>query len=451
MNYQEIEENLLQEKALLRKVADDLGYPWDFPDFSNDSLILFEKELQNLAQKIREYWIDKGIDAVKYMYKSPDKYKSYYTHYGSEVKYGYERCLEPDFLEERIHEVYSEWTGFTLLFSSAMSSITTVLNMINKVLNKKMVNGCFVGGYFESYNLFNNYNIFGTKIDIVNDTFHLIKENVEELDFYIIEPVKYNLELDITDLEDLLDKLNNMESNKAVFLIIDITLLGNSFDKQSILNALFHKGNILVFFVKSGIKLDQNGFEFANCGMLSMYASIEQYNLVRKLEGYLKSFRATTGVGISGKDLSLLDFPSFGKDKVHSEKILYNTSVLAKEIKLENDFIFQHIAHPTYKSELSYAKSPMVFLRVNTSEESDCKFIIDYIREKIKEITLSIEVGNSFGFRQTRVEYIKTLEKDPKFIIKIAPGSYRGLIFYKIIDTINYISNFHRISELKKI
>ncbi|MEK6190258.1 MAG: hypothetical protein N2A99_04620 [Carnobacterium alterfunditum] len=422
----------------LKEIADILNVSFPINNQLGNNLHINEKFLRDISEKIRNQWIDKCTRNSMYTYKSPDKNIEIYNINNNKIEFGYERCLSPDTIEKNINSFQNtNWSQKNLIFSSAMSAMTCVLISLNRIFYKRKIKGSFIGGYFETYNLVQAFNTSGTEIIPIQHK-DLSKYDLNDFDFHIIEPTIYNFSLETVDIENIVENIQSGEDKKIKFLVIDSTLLGSTFNINRILEQIDKdcSQNIIPIIVRSLVKTDQFGFEFANAGLLSIYINSSTKKYLKHLDVFLGSLRSTMGLGIELKSLDLLSFSTFTNSFNHAEKLLRNTDVLAKSLR-GNRGILGDIIHPILHSNLNSQASPFVFIQLKTKDEKDCIDLLDFLVSEIKKIGFDLRVSNSFGFRDLNLEYIKTLESQPKYYLKISPGQYKGLIFYHIINLIN--------------
>ncbi|WP_206774396.1 hypothetical protein, partial [Bacillus cereus] len=86
-----------------------------------------------------------------------------------------------------------------------------------------------------------------------------------------IEPVRYNWSLEVFNFVSFIDKLTKDTSRNLKVLIIDTTLNGNTLRVIELLEKLKAIPNLIFVHIHSCLKLDQQGMEFSNCGLLSVY------------------------------------------------------------------------------------------------------------------------------------------------------------------------------------
>lgn len=205
------------------------------------------------------------------IYKSPPKNQIIKSLWGENIDYGYERSIEYTFFEEKLHKEIKNFSGFTLTFSSAMNAITNLLLLFNSIYSQKF-NTIFTGGYFESVYVLNNFQNMNNNIIFELDVELLL--DYSDVNVYFFEATRYNMFLDTFNLEKILSKIN-VSPNKLTFIIIDTTLMGDLFPFGELLNKKSYSKSIVFINLRSALKLNQQGFEFSNVGLISFYYSSE--------------------------------------------------------------------------------------------------------------------------------------------------------------------------------
>ncbi|EOO64599.1 MULTISPECIES: hypothetical protein [Bacillus cereus group] len=462
MELEEVKKNLDKETKDLIELATTLNYDINninliYNNFSTNinDLILFEDQLNQFADHIRRNWFNLAHLSSSKLYKSPDITEKIMTPNNTELNYGYERCLSPKKLENRIHMKVENWEGFSLLYSSAMAALTSLLNGIRKFYKKKnSIKGIFLGSYFENYHLIDNFNSVNMNITKIVDTKQLKEKNyIHDLDFMIIEPVKYNLNLETINLEDLIEVLKYKPDDKILFLIFDTTLLSGVFEKEKFFKKISSIKNIFFIEIKSCLKLDQHGLEFSNSGLMSVYTNKNLISLMGKLHEFFEGFRSIYGSGLSFNQVCLLDFNGFNQNTTYPNAILKNNELFAKSINIKPNSIIEKVIHPSldYDNFDEYKMAPFLFLKIKNPNDFKCNLFIEIIKYELQKININIKVSNSFGFRQTRMQYIKTVEQKPNFVIKIAVGKIKGIMFYKLIEIINNLAEIENFNAFQNI
>lgn len=423
-------------------------------DTSLDVLIRNECLLENIADKLRFEWQKKAFYKSAPLYKSPPEGTIIKTNSSKVVEYGYERNITMRSFEKDIHIEHNGFNSFTLLYSSAMSGLLSIIHAVEKLLKKKdRLKGGFIGGYFES--LFLSQEISNSWIEFkcyANEKNDDIIKDYKTFNFIVIEPVKYNFNLEVTDIDFIMEQLAYKENEKILFLIVDSTLLGNSFPLKKLLASVNQLPNVILINLRSGLKMDQQGLEFSNVGIASFYFPKNMEHLVENIHDYLEGNRGILGTGLSFYECCLIDFPSFGKECVYSDKILENNLDFSRQIIKGKNNIIKEVLHPGLLGDTNaYHRAPFIFLKLNTESSLDYELVVKVIQTQCMKMGLVVPVRNSYGFRNICIQYIKTVERKPKLVLKIAVGKIKGIKFFAVLDIINKISEYNSFCDLRKL
>ncbi|MGX7418000.1 hypothetical protein ACWOFR_04255 [Carnobacterium gallinarum] len=120
-------------------------------------------------------------------------------------------------------------------------------------------------GYFESISLLNEYR------KNMHMDYMLYNKPLANYNFFILEPVQTTFTLDKTTVEEFSQKSSKQKENSLKVIVFDSSLLGSYFDFSILLDRLGHIKNLILINSRSGLKLDQQGMEFSNCGLLDVY------------------------------------------------------------------------------------------------------------------------------------------------------------------------------------
>lgn len=461
-----IAEELLNELKELLLMNESFGFDQiylkeeieslDYYAGQKDDLAIAESIVKKVGDKIRQRWIEKTLEKCIPLYKSPPSHIQKILPSGREIHFDYERCMEADEQEEAYYQNIDGWNGFGLFFSSAMSAMTTFLHSFRSFYkNQTTVRIVNWGSYFEISTLLDTFRSSQTMIETVQSDRDIIQKlcNAEDIDLYIIEPLRYNWDLDVLKIENLIEAIKSHPNNKLTFILLDTTLYGASFSLQSILNNLSSIKNIIFIELRSLLKLDQQGFELTNMGTFNIYIRPEHSNLLKKLQYFLKRTRAVMGTNISFSDLCKIDHPLFtsiNSRKSYTEKVLKNNSEFARSIKPGN--LIQRIVHPVLKgNEDSSNLAPFVFICLHQDRLEDYQLLVNILKYRFEKANSNLEIGASFGFRFTRMEHIVTLEVEPRSIIKVAVGKTKGFTYSFLIDVLNELNQYRNIQECREL
>lgn len=454
MNIQEVNSHLMKEQEDLLLLAQKMGISVNSvisPQQTIKDLALNEIELEKLQLMIRSSWQEKSFLRTRDIFKSPPEDEKIQTNSNREIVFGYERTIQvPDF-EKELHKEDLNYTGFSLIYSSAMSGYLSVITALSKIFKKKgTTKAGFIGGYFESVfltqDMSNNY----FQVFHLADEKNINKLNFTELDALIVEPVKYNFNLDKTDLKLIIKHIGeNKSKEKVLFLILDTTLLGEAFPINDVLKLCSSIENLIVINIRSCLKLHQEGFEFTNGGLISIYFDEKLKSIQDKLFTFMQSQRGILGTNLSLYEYCLIDNNFFKNSLTYTNQIHENTKHLYQNIKIPKDSIISEVIYPNKDGKTEdLHKVPFIFIKLKTKNEEDYLNFIEYLRSKLNEYKLNIPLRNSFGFRNICLQFIKSVENNQKLVIKIAPGKLRGVKHFLLIEILNELAKYHHLEIL---
>jgi len=398
-----------------------------------------ENTLDLMTNYIRKEWMKKAFFHSVDLYRSPEHFTTKKTLNQNIVEYDYERTLKCRSFENNIHHSNGDFDGFSILFSSAMAAIDTLYTLILRTLrSRKKVSGLQICGYYENILLSSEYRNF-INIDylVKEESFHHL--DFDKYDFYLVEPIRANFDLSKTDLELFLETAFRINNNKIRYFIFDSSLLGSTFPIDEILNKFKNKDKVIICSIRSGLKLDQEGMEFSNCGLLSFYFSKDLNPMIKPVYSYLEDYRGKTGKALNFYDICMLDNDYFFMNPNYAEDILENTYDFYQLLSIKTNNVIKKVVYPYADRKYSYYKTPYLFIKLQEDKEESYKLLLDILIEICEINGCYLNSRNSFGFRNISVEYFQNIE-DLSLVFKIAPGKLKGYKFFLLIEILNYIS-----------
>lgn len=430
----------LNELIELKYIVDKLDLykyvkPIDEVYLSKSNLKNNENYINIIVNDIRGALQRDAFNKIVDIYKSPLYTVNSESINSTNYTYDYERTIKYDYLEE-IYNINDFFDGFTLLYSSGMSTLSSILSLILKFNNKVK---CFSHiGYFENMLLIEDLKNIISEVDIFEKQLSSIEK---DFDLLFIECVRSNFELDYIDIMKILSNIDN-NSKKIKFIVFDISFLGNTFIPNDILKLFYEHKRIIFIFYRSGIKLDQMGFEVLNLGILSLYFTKDLFFIKEKLLSFMKDNRSRNGHCLSVMDTHLLKNIQKINNKNYAKVILDNTKYFVSKLKYTNNSFIDRIIYPdiVYENFKLY-KTPYFFIKLKNAFEEDYINVCKYIKYRFLIDGVDISFRTSFGFRNISFEYVKIRNVKNSEVLKIAPGYMRGYSFHKFIDILNEIFN----------
>ena len=384
------------------------------------NIILSDFELFTFEKEIRKCILINNVDEP---YKSPVKRK----HWIETTPFDYERALPPERLEKKYMNQMKYMPRFITCYRSGMSAIYASISVISSLWrNMTKINVGVLAYYFETKSIFEAY--VDKQHFIVNyflspdDLYNAVETNMD-VDCLFVEMMDVNLKQENTQLELIRAALLNRKSKKPLIIIIDNTLVFDSFDVETLLKDCFT--NIVIIVVRSCLKLDQFGLELSNLGVIEFYCKDDSLDYIN-IKKMFCSFRALTGLSITYSDEKIL------LSDIFIQKEIFEYS---KTIKQNTEKLFMKIRGSTRTNikEILYKQgAPFILISLNKKELHEYEAFVQDVVMYVEKKTGYIVQGTSFGFRHTRIETIM-YSKD-NYGIRISPGYYWGVTSDLLIE-----------------
>lgn len=253
-----------------------------------------------------------------------------------------------------------------------------------------------------------------------------------DADVLLLEPVRYEWELEVLDLTALLRAWRERRGARPSLVVVDSTLVSPAWPMDALAAALCAPG-VLLAEVRSGLKLDQRGLELGNLGVVSLYAPREDAVLppVADIAAYLRKMRTVTGAGPALATLGLLSAP-FVLDRAgareHADAVFRNNALAARLLHDRGRGLFARIAHPSLSAHraLPWARAPFVVCHLREDRLDHHGLLLGVLRAEAARRGLPFVHGSSFGFRAHRFECVVPSLKEGRGLFKVAMGSRAG-------------------------
>jgi len=295
-------------------------------------------------------------------------------------------------------------------------------------------------GYYETQTLFKI--ICENKINATNvkDIGLFTRADFSSVDIFFLESVMYEINLTYFDWKLIVNKIKNECKKEIVFLIIDTTLEGLSFNIEELLNACTFIRNIFIIEVRSLLKLSQQGLEYTNMGIVNCYIQTDRQAVMDKFSNILAKYRTTVGASISFRSAMLVNYPGFSSDISYEKKVMKNNSDFALSLAARRGEAIDKIMHPALVS--AKGNAPFIFVLFKSKSKEYCLKVVQYLSEKLTSAGLRPEIGDSFGFRNCRFKFVDYISDDSTrtYILRIAVGKIRANKYYQILDAHGEIS-----------
>lgn len=313
-------------------------------DNTDSSSFEYEKIMLNIWSDFRHEWITKISKYTDSIYKSPIFSSIMKLPISENINYSYERSIDCNSLElkaKNYRENNENWDDEHIIFSNGMSALTTMISSYKSILrnNKEQKLKVFVwGAYFET-RVFLDFEK-DDRFEWRNFTYEQELFNTiinEDFDILLIEPVRYDWDLEAIDIVSLLKSVISVKSTRYRLIIFDTTLISQNIPIKQCLDVLYQIPFLTVVNFNSLLKLNQEGLELSNGGLISIYTS-KAYSKDLAAKGiaeYLRKIRTILGVGLDLREISLLDNPftfNINYVKNYSDKVFFNNEFLANAV-----------------------------------------------------------------------------------------------------------------------
>ena len=265
-----------------------------------------------------------------------------------------------------------------------------------------------------------------------------------------LDPIAFAVKMRVLDIERFLDLWNFYAEKVPRTLVLDTTLCGRNFPLSSLLGGL--NPSTTVCRITSALKLDQEGLELQNAGILSLYNSDE--NLLYGSWKELMEFRDWTSTALTGEEWSRLDTPFFLEQR-HATDVFQNNGLLAEALAGNQLALLESVSYP--QGVETWHQSPFLFVQTHDDGIEAQGLMTEVLVHEIRRRGLSLDLGASFGFRQHRFEVIVPdvssdpsdggrlgSTKEPKTLLRVSMGSGQGpsanLITELFCDVFSYPS-----------
>jgi hypothetical protein len=328
-----------------------------------------------------------------------------------------------------------------LVFSSGQSALTgLILSLLGEGRSGETLHALFLGNYFETHDLFDLF-AHGVVCDRVHDWGScLTPELLSRYDVIVAEPVSYGREMRAFDIDRLLAAWRALNEERPLTLIFDTTLVGPRAPSEKILSGVWRPPAPapLVAQLRSGLKLDQAGFELANVGIVSLFAPADQPERFSTFSARLRRVRTLTGSGLTFDDLAVLEAPWFLDASVlarHTDRIFANNAALARALKHSQ----VSVAHPSLLGEQDWAVAPFCIIHLEHDDIAAYRALENKIGEEVERRGLLFERGGSFGFRGHRYEVVEPDPARAEPFLRIAMGARSGPSFVGIVELLREV------------
>jgi hypothetical protein len=360
--------------------------------------------------------------------------------------YAYDRQHIPEVIERRLRDAgHRRGRKGALICGSGMAAITIAAQSLAALLPELSISA--LASYFETFTLLSLSGLRDrcrrvTEQEQLHRAFRTGGANV-----IYIEPVQYNWRLNSIDWDRLLAEIDGAADPPVV--ILDTTLSGSSPVLEDLIDRFLASRCPLLLCLRSGLKLDQEGLELANLGVLEWWIRDDNDPALARLQAVAEAYRTVAGVGIGWHAACALS-PGFVLDhrraQAFSASIFASNRALFAATELSGDiFVRKTYAPPPWDA-------PFVLFHLRQGNARQYQLLAALIAREAERRRLDWTMSGSFGFRTERFETIlpgeqKRAGERPEGVLKIACGCYRGARFWAIVDLINELARFNSIEH----
>lgn len=394
-----------------------------------------ERKLDAYATDLRRLWMATAHEFADATFRSPLAANVSELPRSKPIAYDYERTLEDRTLEKRIaayRPAPPGWRGEHLLYSSGMAAIGGAFTALPRLLARdddgKLVLAAATA-YFETVALLDvgtpgiDAHVSSSEDALFSDIMRYVPDAV------YVEPIVYDTSLEPLDLLRITRTLGALERPPA--LIVDSTLVGPTVPLARVLEPIRDRGVPFVIQISSGLKLDQEGLELANVGIVSVFVPDTTPPLeLTAIVDHLRTLRRLAGTALGLDAIALLDV-SFFLDAAafygYTDAVFAHNAGLADRVP--EGGLFSRVVHPARsrrRGNVPWAVAPFVMLHLAQDTVEHARTFEAIVESEVRRRGIALERGGSFGFRSHRFEAIALENAERQAIVKIALGARRG-------------------------
>ena len=338
-----------------------------------------------------------------------------------------------------------------------MAAISTVVQVCCAHLDgakpENPVNLDMFGGYFETWRLLDALHNSVLHVRYHADNEALAKRVAKgETDAVVIEPVAYDWDMAVFDADALRTAWAAAGERHPRVVIVDNSLTAHTLTPEDLVPVFGDRPPWLVVFVRSGLKLDQQGLELSNVGVVNLYLPGGASRRIHKesLKQKLTVNRAVTGGSLTVNQTAALEAPWFlktGDLAAYAARVFDNNRRLAAEV-CNTGGIFSRINHPVLEGgAVAWAAAPFVVFHLSEDSQVRHGKLVAILVHEAARRDIPLTLGSSFGFRGHRFEVIRPqvqirAQEEKTGLLKVAMGFRQGPSLLAVIALLNDIAAY---------
>jgi len=405
-----------------------------------------ERLSEDFGRSLRHLWIEASVSSTSSNYRSPPTDQKTRTATGRNIEFGYERDLQPLYLEERCTTFFDEppegWTSDSVLLSSGQSAMAAVLHALeggSLFGGDRKLSFVHLGAYFETAEIFSLFSSLLKPIGRGRAATNSIK--IQDADLFIIEPVFCDGEFGSVDVDQILEQHKRNERSRVY--IFDTTLTGLGYSVEKDLVRLRALNPPAVFRLVSGLKLLQGGLELSSVGILTVFTPHDGGVSAKQLGDRIRKIRTLLGLGLSFADVAVLEAPWFLDREyasIYQQAVFENNARLARAVAASNR-VFRGAFHPSMLPEgHGSGDAPYCVFRLQSGDPVAFARLEELLHDEIGRRDVLFESGGSFGFRGHRYDFVRPDDGAEPFL-RIALGRRPGWSCNQITTLLSEIAS----------
>jgi hypothetical protein len=393
-----------------------------------------ERLLETFSRSLRHLWIEASASTTSLDYRSPATAHRTRTATGRNIEFGYERDLQPDYLEKRCGDFFDSppdgWTSDNILLSSGQSAMAAVLHSLEDDVFDG-TNGMgrdrtllHLGSYFETAKIIS---LFSSLLKPIGSGRPAVESAGSlDADVFIIEPVFCDGNFGCVNVSSLIDQ-HLRHPNPRVY-IFDTTLTGSGYSIEKDLARMTSMKTSVVFRLISGLKLLQGGLELSGVGVVSVFTTEDAEVPAKQLGDVIRRIRTLLGLGLTFADVAALEAPWFlDRDyaEAYQSAIFDHNAQLARAVAKVNR-VFRGTFHPSVIPDCrGQSTAPYCAFRLQNDNRDGLNRLEKVLQCETRKRGILFESGGSFGFRGHRYEVVRP-EDDTEPFLRVALGRRPG-------------------------